>query len=45
VALGFDPVDPTWVTTGKVVTVVVVVVEEEEVAVAVVEVSSDGLLF
>jgi hypothetical protein len=41
VALGFDPLDPTWVTTGKVVTVVVVV----EVAVAIVEVSSDRLLF
>jgi hypothetical protein len=42
VALGFDPVDPTWVTTGKVVAVVVVVAAVE---VALVEVSSDRLLF
>jgi hypothetical protein len=45
VVLGFNPVDPTWVTTGRVVTVVAVVVVEEEVAVAIVEVSSDRLLF
>jgi hypothetical protein len=41
VALGFDPVDLTWVTTGKVVVAAAVaVVVVVEVAVAVVEVSS-----
>jgi hypothetical protein len=49
VALGFDLVDPTWVTTGKVAAVVVlvaVVVEVEvEVAVEIVEVSSGRLFF
>jgi hypothetical protein len=41
VALGFDPMDLTWVITGKVVAAAVAVVEE----VAIVEVSSGRLLF